>query len=85
MLDMYVGGIKVYFKDRWNWVDCISLMCFILYYAMRIHIALNPEVEEGDNIVLWECSKLVNCFNLFFIWIKISWFLKLQKDLGVMT
>ena len=79
---MYVGGRVVYFKDKWNFVDTFSLLCFIIFYTMRIYIAINP---HADTISLWECSKLVNCFNLFFIWIKISWYLKLQSSLGVMT
>ena len=73
IIDMYVGGgVRVYFKDRWNFIDCFSLISFIVYYALRIYIDNNP---DGDNIVMWECSKLINCLNLFFIWFKVSWFL----------
>ena len=82
IIDMYVGGRKVYFKDKWNWIDSISLLTFIAYYTIRIYIANNP---DEDNIALWECAKLVNCFVLTFIWAKISWFLKLYSGLGLMT
>jgi hypothetical protein len=82
LMDMYVGGRKVYFKDKWNWIDSISLLNFIAYYTLRIYIDKNP---DEDNIVPWECSKLINCFVLVFIWIKISWFLKLYSGLGLMT
>jgi len=74
IMAMYVEGAITYFKDKWNWIDCLSMINFMTYYASKIYIDNNPDVNTYN---LTELARILEVFILLFMWLKISWFLKL--------
>jgi len=81
IMNIAVDGLSVYLKDKWNWMDISTLIIFVAFYSISMYQEINIDASP----YLSDVIRIFNVFILISIWIKISWFLKLNSDLGLMT
>ena len=80
-MGMKVQGIKVYFSSPWNWFDTITPIVYIILSKINLSIAEHPDADNHDLI---EWRRVLNTIMLTSIWFKMTWYQKLNPDLGLM-
>ena len=90
MMSMRVEGLKSYFSDPWNYAD---QLIFILHITFCIFLIMENKYlskEELDAIELIELADIVNYLKLLKVsivvlaFLKITWYQKLNKRLGLL-
>ena len=77
---MIVDGLKKYFSKGWNFIDLLAFIFSIAFVVVLIVVNDdNEKAEDYENIL-----KLLKVFILMVNSIKITWFQKLFKDLGLL-
>ena len=90
VMSMRVEGLKSYFSDAWNYAD---QLIFILHITFCIFLIMENKYlskEELDAIQLIELADIVNYLKLLKVsivvlaFLKITWYQKLNKKLGLL-
>ena len=82
MMAMKVEGVKNYFSDAWNYIDTFTLISYFVFCAgliMKYNYDKDKVPSDLENIL-----KLLKCFILFASWVKLTWYQKLFKNLGLL-
>ena len=72
---MKVQGLKDYFSDPWNWVDTLTPPVYVALSLVNLSIADHPGANMHDLI---ETRRVLNTFMLSTVWLKITWYQKLN-------
>jgi hypothetical protein len=97
IMAMRVEGVKSYFREGWNYFDQFTLVFYLAFCAVLIKINnLQDEIKYSTDTVetdlvdlrnyldLENLLRILKGFLLLAIWIKLTWFQKLSKDLGLL-
>ena len=77
---MTVDGTKKYLSVGWNYMDLFTFIFSIAFMASLIVVK-----NDHEKAIYYEnILKLLKAFILLAIWIKITWFQKLSKNLGLL-
>ena len=80
MSAIIVDGPKKYFSKGWNFMDLLAFIFSSAFIAVLMLIKNDDEKAKNYENIL----KLLKASLLMVIWIKITWFQKLFKDLGLL-
>jgi len=81
LIAMNVEGVLSYFSQGWNYWDCIIVPVYGVFFALRYqsHDVQDTVSEHSKGLIL------LNAFILVYIMIKLVYFMKVNKTLGMMS
>mmetsp|Transcript_39603 Transcript_39603/g.101683 ORF Transcript_39603/g.101683 Transcript_39603/m.101683 type:complete len:171 (+) Transcript_39603:3549-4061(+) len=74
--EMVDGGIRVYLRDGWNWLEVPTLLLMLCFSILDIITSGAPGMVEGEGIVVADTRTVFGSLCGVLMWLRLLYFLR---------